>query len=239
MENTLEKTVGEIVAENYKAADIFKKHGIDFCCGGNIGLSDLCEKKKLDFNQISHELEQLNQPIQEENDYNNWTLDRLIQHIVEHHHSYVLENIPIILQYADKVARVHGEYHPETVQVNELFRAVAQELMMHMQKEEQILFPFIQELVQAEKEGKSTPGAQFGTVQNPIRMMEHEHEDAGDIFKEISAYTNQYTPPEEACNTYRVLYAKLNEFEQDLHQHIHLENNILHPKAIALEASFK
>jgi regulator of cell morphogenesis and NO signaling len=148
----------------------------------------------------------------------------------------VIENIPLIIQYSDKVARVHGENHPETVEINKLFHEVAIELSAHMQKEEMILFPFIKTMSKAKKEGTPMPAPPFGTVNNPIRMMEAEHENAGDIFKQIDKLSNNYTPPLAACNTYRVLYAKLQEFENDLHKHIHLENNILFPKAIQLES---
>ena len=168
-------------------------------------------------------------------DYNKWELDFLIIYIENVHHTYVRESLPLISQYANKVAKVHGHNYTYVVKINELFHEVANELLAHMQKEEQVLFPFIKQLVEAKKEGIKNILAPFGTVNNPINMMENEHESAGDIFKEIAKLTNNYTPPTEACNTFKALYAKLEEFEKDLHKHIHLENNILHPKAIALE----
>ncbi len=231
------KTVGEIVADNYKAADVFKKYGIDFCCGGNISLSDICDKKKLNFEEISSDLAHLEEGTTTGHDFNNWSLDKLINHILMQHHTYVAANIPTILQYSEKVARVHGDFHPETKVVYDYFSTVAEELTAHMQKEEVILFPFIKDLVTIKRENKTIPNIHFGSVANPIQMMEAEHEEAGDIFKKIEQLTNGYTPPAEACNTYKVLYAKLKEFEADLHQHIHLENNILFPKAKELEAS--
>ena len=159
----------------------------------------------------------------------------LIDHIVNVHHTYVSESIPLISQYANKVAKVHGHHYTDLHEINKLFHEVAEELLTHMQKEERILFPFIKQLVKAKKEGIIPVPPPFGTVSNPIQMMEHEHDNAGDVFKTIAILTNDFTPPEGACNTFRALYSKLEEFEQDLHQHIHLENNILHPKAIALE----
>ena len=140
-----------------------------------------------------------------------------------------------MLQYAAKVAKVHGHHYTEVVKINHLFNEVAKELAVHMKKEELILFPFIKKLAKADKEGVIAAIPHFGSVNNPIKMMEEEHENAGDIFKEIKQLSNNYTPPKEACNTFKALYAKLDEFEQDLHQHIHLENNILFPKAIVLE----
>ncbi len=237
MELVKEKTVAEVVAENIKAAHVFKKYGIDFCCGGNISIEDACVKKGVDFSVLMDELENIDQ-VSKSYDYNKWELDFLIDHIINIHHNYVLENIPLLSQYAIKVARVHGEEHPEVVKVKDLYLEVADELMSHMQKEEVILFPYIKELVNAKREGGISEVPHFGTVQNPVKMMEHEHETAGNIFKEIAMLTSNYTPPEGACNTFKALYSKLEEFEQDLHQHIHLENNILFPKAIILEGNF-
>jgi regulator of cell morphogenesis and NO signaling len=162
-------------------------------------------------------------------------LDFLIDHIVNIHHSYVAESLPIILEYSNKVATVHGHHYAEVIEINKLFTEAANELAEHMKKEELILFPFIKQLIKANREGTLAPQPPFGTVNNPINMMEAEHETVGDIFKKIAKLTKNYTPPEDACNTFRALYASLDEFEQDLHQHIHLENNILHPKGIVLE----
>jgi len=231
METLIEKTVAEIVASNYKAADVFKKHGIDFCCGGNVGLSEICRKKEINLSEIEEDLQKITAQRSDSPDFDRWGLDFLIDYIINQHHTYVAENIPLIIQYSDKVAKVHGENHPETVEINTLFHAVADELLAHMQKEERVLFPYVKQLVQAEKEGISAPAAHFGSVNNPISMMESEHETAGDIFKQIDKLSNNYTPPLAACSTFKVLYAKLQDFESDLHKHIHLENNILFPKA--------
>ena len=235
MESISLKTVGEVVAENYKTADVFKKYGIDFCCGGGVSISEICKKKNLDFSEVEKDLLKIDSDVPRSHDFNNWKLDFLIDYILNTHHQYVLENIPLIIQYSDKVAKVHGQNHPETIEINKLFHAVAEELIDHMKKEENILFPFIKVQVQEHKTDSIKPNPPFGTVQNPIRMMESEHEMAGDIFKNIDKLTNNYQPPEGACNTFKVLYAKLQEFEEDLHQHIHLENNILFPRAILLE----
>lgn len=230
-----EKTVADYVTENIKTAHIFKKHGIDFCCGGGISIEKACAKKNVDLAVLEKELSEVDAVKDLIEDYDKWDLDFLMIYIENVHHTYVRESLPLISQYANKVAKVHGHHYEEVVIINQLFHEVANELTSHLQKEEQVLFPFIKQLVTAKKENTKNITAPFGTVNNPIKMMEHEHENAGDIFKEISRLTNNYTPPAEACNTFKALYAKLEEFEQDLHQHIHLENNILHPKAIELE----
>jgi len=232
-----DKTVAEVVAENIKTAHVFKKYGIDFCCGGGISIDKACEKKDVDFEKLKAELLSVDEAPRAYN-YNAWELDFLIDHIINVHHSYVEESIPLILQYSNRVAEVHGHHYTEVLKINELFTEVANELASHMKKEEIILFPYIKKLIVLRKENAAITPPPFGTVNNPIQMMESEHESAGDIFKEIATLTNNYTPPEGACNTFRALYAKLDEFEQDLHQHIHLENNILHPKAIQLEKAF-
>ena len=233
--NTIDnKTVAEVVAENIKTAHVFKKYGIDFCCGGGITIDKACEKKDVDFSQLKDELLAVDEAPKAYN-YNAWKLDFLIDHIINIHHTYVEESIPLILQYSNRVAKVHGHHYSEVIEINKLFTDVANELASHLQKEETILFPYIKKLTVNKNEGEQLSKSPFGSVNNPIAMMEEEHETAGDIFKEIARLTNNYTPPEGTCNTFKALYAKLDEFEQDLHQHIHLENNILHPKAKLLE----
>jgi len=236
---SIEKTVANHVTENIKTAHIFKKHGIDFCCGGAISVKEACVRNNVDLEIIEKELIEVDAVKDVIEDYNKWELDFLIIYIENVHHTYVKESCPLISEYANKVAKVHGSHYTEVIKINQLFHTVANELLSHMQKEEQVLFPYIKKLVDAKKTGVKYDTAPFGTVKNPIQMMEHEHENAGNIFKKIAEITNNYTPPKEACNTFKALYSKLNEFEKDLHQHIHLENNILHPKAIALEKQLK
>lgn len=236
MENIEEKTVAEIVTENIKTADIFKKNGIDFCCGGNVKVQEICKKKGVDFNVVKEEIEKIGMDKSTSHDFNSWDLDFLADYIVNTHHKYVAGANQIIIEYSDKVASVHGHHYTEVVKINELFHALVVELNAHMLKEEQILFPYIKEMAVAEKNNVSLDLPGFGTVKNPINMMEEEHDGAGEIIMEIAKLTNGFTPPEEACNTFRALYASLEEFQNDLFQHIHLENNILFPKAIALEA---
>ena len=237
MNNTDIKTVADFVTDNIKTAHVFKKHGIDFCCGGGISVKKACEKNNVDFDTLIQDLNQLENNTSSQNNFNSWELDFLIDFIINTHHKYVEENLTLLKQYGDRVAKVHGHHYTELLEIKELIHAVSGELTMHMKKEELILFPFIKKLVQAKKDGTKVETPNFGTVDNPIQMMEEEHDSAGDVFKRISELTNTYTTPEGACNTFKALYAKLEEFEDDLHQHVHLENNILFPKAKFIEAS--
>ena len=230
-----ENTVASVVTKNIKTAHIFKKHGIDFCCGGGISLEKACGKNNVNIDVLMNDLSLIDIVTDKSQDFDTWELDTLIDHIVNTHHSYVSESVHILSQYANKVAKVHGHHYEFLLEVNTLFHQVAEELISHMQKEEQVLFPYIKSLVASKKNNNTSTPPPFGTVTNPIAMMEHEHENAGEVLRKIAALTNNYTAPDGACNTFKALYSKLEEFEQDLHQHIHLENNILHPKAIILE----
>jgi regulator of cell morphogenesis and NO signaling len=240
MENTdlLEQKIADIVALNIKTAHVFKKYGIDFCCGGGITIQKACEKKNIDINSIMQDLKNIDEKVIQSQNYNNWEIDFLADFIVNTHHVYVTESLGLIDAYATKVAKVHGGHHPAVIKIKELFELVAQDLTSHMKKEELILFPYIKKLAAANKSNLTIDKAQFGSVNNPINMMEEEHETVGNLFKEIAVLSNNYTPPAWACNTFKALYAKLDEFEQDLHIHIHLENNILFPKAIEMESKF-
>tara|TARA_Y100000385_G_scaffold113955_1_gene118244 strand:- start:234 stop:956 length:723 start_codon:yes stop_codon:yes gene_type:complete len=233
MEINENRTVAQLVSENIKTSSIFKKHGIDFCCGGGISLKKACDKHKVDFALLKRDLAIVDEIPFSNYDYNNWDLNFLIDHILHRHHSYVEQNLPIILQFADKVAAVHGHHYKEVIKINELVKDVSENLKAHLKKEEMILFPYIKLLLKIEKEEFTKNSV--GNIQSPITVLEQEHETVGTIFKTISKLTNSYNPPKGACNTFKALYANLEEFEKDLHLHVHLENNILHPKAIALE----
>lgn len=239
MELTPDRTVADYVTKNIKASHIFKKYGIDFCCGGGISLEKACENKDVEYSQLVEELQNLDLTARKGINFNDLPLNELIDHIVEKHHKYVEANIGLLIQYSSKVVKVHGTNNPQLIKVDKLFQEVAGELASHLKKEELILFPFIKKMLIAEREKSPISIPHFSTVENPIKMMEDEHEEAGNIFKEIARITNNYTPPAHACNTFRALYDKLDEFEQDLHQHIHLENNILHPKALKLEKKLR
>lgn len=228
--------IGELVAKDYRTASIFKKYGIDFCCQGNRTIGEACEKKNIDSELVVNDLNAITQARGENaTDYKSWPLDLLADYIEKKHHRYVQEKTAEIIPYLDKICRVHGAHHPELFEINEHFNATAGELAKHMKKEELILFPIVRKLAKAKQEGSKMDAPPFGSIQNPINVMMDEHSTEGDRFRKIEELSNNYTPPQDACNTYGVTLGLLKEFEQDLHLHIHLENNILFPKAIELE----
>ncbi|MBL7892880.1 MAG: iron-sulfur cluster repair di-iron protein [Bacteroidia bacterium] len=235
-EGEKEATIGDMVSKDFRKAEVFKKFGLDFCCGGKKTLTKACKEKGLDVVQIEKELkaveEKMASPSQ---DFNSWDLGFLADYIVNTHHKYVLQAMPVIFEYTQKVAKVHGERNPEAIEIANLFLKVVDELNRHMMKEENVLFPYIKILASTKKNLKNLEPSPFGTIENPVRMMEKEHELVGELMENIKKLSHNYTPPAQACTTFRLSYAKLKEFEDDLHQHIHLENNILFPKAIALE----
>ena len=231
----VEKTLAEIVTDNIRSAIIFEEAGLDFCCKGKRSLKDACADKNIDVQKIVNELTNLSGSGNGAQNANDWQLDFLVDYIVNNHHQYVRRMIPVISLHSDKVASVHGKNHPETLQIADLFLAVREELEGHMMKEERILFPHIKQMVLNQKENSQFFPPPFGTIQNPIRMMEFEHTSAGDALYQIRELSNNYSHPDDACNTFKALYSELKEFEEDLHKHIHLENNILFPKSIELE----
>jgi regulator of cell morphogenesis and NO signaling len=238
VQKLVEKTLAEIVTENIRAAIVFEEYGLDFCCKGKRPLAEACSDKNVDVQKIVSELAKLSDNGNEAQNVSDWELDFLIDNIMNTHHQYVRRMIPIISLHSDKVASVHGKNHPETLRIADLFLAVREELEMHMMKEERILFPQIKQMVLNQKENSQFFPPAFGTIQNPIRMMEFEHTSAGDAMNQIRELSNNYSHPEDACNTFKALYSELKEFEEDLHKHIHLENNILFPKSIELESEF-
>ena len=235
---TQEKTIGDFVAENFRTAEVFKKYNIDFCCKGGRTVEEACDKKKVSPEEIYKELEEVANRKSEDIDFNSWPLDLLADYVEKTHHRYVEEKSAMLIPYLNKLCKVHGERHPELFEINELFIGSAQDLAAHMKKEELILFPFIKQMVEAKKNGEALPAPRFGTVENPVAMMKHEHEAEGERFVKIAELTNNYEFPDDACGTYQVTYKMLEDFQNDLHKHIHLENNILFPKAIAMEKTF-
>lgn len=229
-------TVGSLVAQNYKTADIFSQFGIDFCCGGNITLEYAAGKYGVELQQLLENLEKAIQGKDPESDLiNRLPLSSLIDHIIEVHHTFVRENIQAIPQYLEKLAEVHGANHPELVEVNTLFNGAVAALSSHLKDEEEILFPYVKRLEEVERTGKKTAKLKPDSIENVIGTMNDEHDGEGERFRAIAKLTNNYTVPADGCNTYRVGLEKLKAFEADLHRHIHLENNILFPKALELE----
>lgn len=239
MKNLAQTKVGAIVASNFRASRVLTAHHIDFCCGGGITLEEACRNKEQDLNVVLRELEET---FKTKDDFNfqELELDQLIDTIVNVHHSYVRVTIPALRAYLEKLCRVHGDRHPELFGINELFIAGSAALLSHMEKEEQVLFPYIKAMVESKTKGFPLSKPHFGDIENPIQVMEQEHEDEGERFHQIAELTNQYECPPDGCQTYKVAYAMLQEFEEDLHKHIHLENNILFPAARELykEISF-
>lgn len=229
-------TLSQIVIKNYRAAGIFEKYSLDFCCKGAKSFSDACMEKNLNAAEILSEL-QNTEVISDTNSlrFADWEPDFLVDYIINNHHNYIRNAIPVISAHAEKVASKHGDSHPETMEVHKIFSRVSKDLKQHLMKEEEILFPFIKYMVKTDKQKLRAERSYFGTVVNPIKMMEAEHVNAGDDMFQIRKLTNNFNPPEGACTTYTIYYKELKEFEEDLHKHVHLENYILFPKAIGLE----
>lgn len=239
LHKNMSKPIGEFVADDFRTAAIFSNYGIDFCCKGHRTVEEVCNKNGVNPDELLNKLDVvLNSNSNNAIDYKSWPLDLLADYIEKTHHRYVEEKIPVLRQFLDKLCRVHGGNHPELFKINELFTGSAGELSAHMKKEELILFPFIKKMVKASLDGQAIEAPHFGTVENPIAMMMEEHDNEGERFRKIALITNNYTPPADACNTYKVTFAMLEEFEKDLHLHIHLENNILFPEAAKLEQRF-
>jgi len=233
-ENT--ETIGEIVAKDYRKAQVFKNMGIDFCCGGKKTIAEVCEKKGINAEEVERQLDAIKgENSNSETDFQNWDLGFITDYLINTHHRYVRENTAFILELAQKVARVHGERHPELIQAAGLFSRIGNDLTLHMVKEEKILFPFIKELAQVYNTGGMLPSADFGKISVPIQVMESEHEQVGGDFETIRTITSNYLLPVDACSSYTILFKRLEEYESDLHRHVHLESNILFPKAIQLE----
>lgn len=230
-----ERTVRDLAGSEPGASRVFEKFGIDYCCGGEKSLGDACLAANVTVAEVASALENL-QPQETERDWQNASLAELAKHIVQKHHRFVRDEIQQLLPLFSKVIGVHGANHPEIEKVQSSFQALSEELTLHLLKEERMLFPYIEQLEIARNNGGQPAPSRFGTVQNPVRMMMLEHDSAGELLKHIRQVTNNYMVPEDACTSFKALYQGLQEFETDLHQHIHLENNILFPRAVELES---
>lgn len=233
MNQLLSQTLAQIVTADHRTASVFQKYHLDFCCKGKRSLQTACEEQHISADELLNELS----TAAESNYMPTFPFDKLplfdlTDYILSAHHAYVKKEAPQISAYLQKVASKHGQRHPELLKIFELFTIVKEEMETHMQKEELVLFPRINELEKTQFTGD------IAYVQKPVDMMEQEHEYAGSLMAEIRQLTNNYTPPPDACTTYKLAFAALEAFEADLHQHVHLENNILFPKAIALAQTF-
>lgn len=230
------ETLGEIAAKDLRKAEVFKKYGLDFCCGGKKTLEEACKEKGLDTVKVKEELEKPAdiQSKMPQHDFNSWNLTFLTDYIVNVHHAYVKEHIPVLADLSQKVADHHGKTNPELEGIRDKVDEMLSELKVHLKKEENILFPYIKQLESSKTTGSEAPGG-FGSILQPISVMENDHDIVGNLADEIRILSHNYTTPANACNSYSLLYKKLQEFEDDLHMHIHLENNILFPKAVEME----
>ena len=228
------KTVREIAVEMPHATRVFEKFGIDYCCGGAKTLEQACAAANLQVDAVLQSLETPAAPVAAQ-DWSTGPLGELIRHIVDTHHNYVKSETPRLDALIAKVCGVHGQNHPELLEVRTVFHGLGAELSMHMMKEENILFPYLARMEQSVQAGRPAARPPFGSVENPIHMMMMEHDSAGDALRELRRLTADYAPPADACISYQTLYKALADFEADLHQHIHLENNILFPRAVEME----
>ena len=232
----LEMKVKDIVTENFRTASLFESHGIDYCCKGNQPLKEALANNNIPRDRFAAEFNKVNQSAESETPrYNDWDLIFLSQYIINNHHSYVNNAIPRITELLQKVQKAHGSKYSFIGDIQIVFNQIADEMTGHMMKEERILFPLIKYLAESQMLNEKPKTKGFGTIKNPIMQMEAEHVSAGSATETIRTLTNNYTLPKDACTTFKVTYKELDEFEKDLHKHVHLENNILFPRAIELE----
>lgn len=234
--NIEEKTAGELVAGDYRIAAVLEHYQIDFCCHGKRKIKEIVSDKDLNLEELTAEIEKATeQGIADQNDFRTWPLDLLSEYIIRTHHKYAEKQIEVIKPYLEKISQVHGKHHPELFEIKDIFNKVAGEIVMHQRKEELMILPFIKRMVKAKEDNKPFQHNPAKTVEDPLNMLREEHDIQGDSFKNISRLTNHYQTPEDGCNTYKLTLNLIREFELDLHKHIHLENNILFPKALELE----
>lgn len=230
-----DKSIGEIVAGDFRSAKVFEKYGIDFCCGGKASLAASCTEKGIDLALIVEELESIkDEPVERSQNYTSWALPFLADYIVNTHHVYLKENMQQIAAYANKIAGIHGAHHPELYEIASLFSKIVQDMIPHLKEEEEVLFPTIKRVKAARIEGLTVETKDLELIRLSLDKLQKEHEAVGDAVHAIRHLAKGYEIPDDVCNTFRMTYQKLEEFEDDLHKHVHLENNILFPKAAQL-----
>lgn len=227
-------TVGAIVAADFRTADVFDRHGIDFCCGGRVALAEVCREKGLALTSLQQEIAAArSSAVDHSQNFAGWALPFLADYIVNTHHAYLNENTAQIAAYADKIATVHGAHHPEVVEIALIFAGIAADMSTHLREEEEVLFPAVKRIDAAREAGKPAPAGDLETIRASLDKLDGEHQAIGDAVHAIRHLSRGYVVPDGVCNTFAVTYRKLEEFENDLHKHVHLENNILFPKAAA------
>jgi regulator of cell morphogenesis and NO signaling len=227
--------VGDIAAVDSRAAGVFDRFGIDFCCGGRRSLTDACRSAAADPSAVIHALSALQPQREDSADVTHWRLDRIIDHIIATHHSYIRSVVLTIARQLAKLRDVHGSRHPELACAASVFDELSADLEQHLTKEEQVIFPYVRDLAEHEARGFGVFLSPFGTVETPLAMLEREHREAADQMRVIRELTGGYAVPADGCATYAACMSELAEFEHDLHRHVHLENNVLFPRAVALE----
>ena len=234
-EQLLTQPVANLVTEDYRTADVFRRYGLDFCCGGKRTLGDACMRKNIDTAKITDELQQvMMQPAAGMPRFREWSADLLIEYIKQNHHTYVRDAIPRISQWTNKVASRHGHDRPENVEIAQLFEELAEEMLNHLEKEEKVQFPLVQSVLGKLNRGESVSDEVRAELQKLQNELESEHEKSAGILEKIEELSNRFSPPEWACMTYQLSYKELHDFQIDLHHHVHLENNLLFPKATQL-----
>ena len=234
----LQTRLADIVSADPRTTPVFDRLGLDYCCRGHRTLVEATTEQSVPISEVLDEINALGPRATASDNEAQWPdLTVLIRHIVTRHHRYVREHQPVIEALLEKLVNRHGDRHPELLEARAVFALLSQELLQHMEKEEKILFPYIESLCAPVAEGQSRPGSPFGTILNPVRAMEHEHLVAGTLMARLRTITNAYQWPADACMSYRLCFDGLAEFESDLHTHVHLENYVLFPRAVALEGS--
>ena len=232
---TGETTIGEIVAADFRTAAIFENHGIDFCCGGKVALSAICTGKGLDLAPLINELEAVQgEAVERSQNYSSWALSFLADYIVNTHHAYLKENDAQIATYAHKIVTVHGAHHPEVIRIATIFDKIANDMAGHLKEEEEVFFPALKRADAARIADTAPDATDRETIRASLLRLHREHEEIGDAVHTIRHLSKDYAIPSDACNTFMLTYRKLKEFEDNLHKHVHLENNILFPKASVL-----
>jgi len=233
--NVADKSIGEIVANDYRTAKVFENHGIDFCCGGQVTLAAACKGKGLDPETVLREIEAARrEPVRQSESYSTWEVPFLADYIVNIHHAWLKENDPIIAAYARKIAQVHGPHHPEVIEIATLFESIATALADHLREEEEVFFPAVKRAAAAHNDGQLPTREDREVIKGSLARLVREHEEVGESVHAIRHLARDYAIPADVCNTFVVTYQKLKEFEDDLHKHVHLENNVLFLKAAQL-----